>query len=41
MDIMNAVNLIKNHLPLEPTLKLLRKKGNLVKMNYLKLVVAL
>lgn len=26
MDIMNAVNLIKNHLPLEPTLKLLRKK---------------
>lgn len=29
MDIMNAVNLIKNHLPLEPTLKLLRKKRQL------------
>lgn len=41
MDIMNAVNLIKNHLALELTLKLLRKKDNLVKMNYLKLVVAL
>lgn len=29
MDIMNAANLIKNHLPLEPTLKLLRKKRQL------------
>lgn len=29
MDIMNAVNLIKNHLPLELTLKLLRKKRQL------------
>lgn len=29
MDIMKAVNLIKNHLPLEPTFKLLRKKRQL------------
>lgn len=29
MDIMNAVNLIKTHFPLEPTFKLLRKKRQL------------